>query len=161
MILSSTTNNNKTIVPKLHLRASSTWQQNSKKFGPLNALNNETEEAWKSGASEYSDPLQYFEIHFKRNVSVHELGVQFQGGFVGMDCIVFRRSTEDDDWEEFDQLFMETKESNEVQIFVVELDPDQTAAEPCDATRIEFEKSSDFYGRIVIYSLEIWGKENL
>ena len=56
---------------------------------------------------------------------------------------------------------METKESNEVQIFVVELDPDQTAAEPCDATRIEFEKSSDFYGRIVIYSLEIWGKENL
>ena len=76
-----------------------------------------------------------------------------------MDCIVFRRSTEEDDWEEFDELFMDTKESNEVQTFVVELGPDQTTVKPCDAIRIEFEKSSDFYGRIVIYSLEIWGKE--
>ena len=140
-------------------RASSTWQLNTKKFGPLNALDNKTEDAWKSAASENNNPLQYYEVHFKRDVKVHEIKVQFQGGFVGMDCIVFQKSSDNDDWEEFEELYMETIESNEVQCFGVEFSPDQSDVEPCRSIRIEFGKSSDFYGRIVIYSLEIWGIE--
>jgi hypothetical protein len=69
------------------------------------------------------------------------------------------KDSEDGQWEEFDELYMETIESNEVQTFDLELGPGQTAVEPCDAIRIEFGKSSDFYGRIVIYALEVWGTE--
>ena len=68
-------------------------------------------------------------------------------------------SIDNDDWEEFEELYMETIESNEVQCFGVEFSPDQSDVEPCRSIRIEFGKSSDFYGRIVIYSLEIWGIE--
>ena len=88
-----------------------------------------------------------------------------------MECIVYRRKTQrdpisnnnqsnaDDEWEEFDELFMETIDSNEVQKFCVESDPPQSSNESCDAIRIEFGKGTDFYGRIVIYSLEVWGFE--
>lgn len=88
-----------------------------------------------------------------------------------MDCKVYRRKAQrdsfpnnnqsnvDDEWEEFDELFMETIDSNEVQHFFVESDPHQSSNESCDAIRIEFGKSADFYGRIVIYSLEVWGYE--
>eukprot|EP00956_Cyclotella_meneghiniana_P003207 scaffold3932_cov87-Cyclotella_meneghiniana.AAC.11 len=140
-------------------RASSTWQHNSKKFGALNALNNETEDAWKSDASKDSDPCQYYEIHFKRKVTIDQLRIQFQGGFVGMDCIVYHKTCENGEWEEFDELFMDTVESNEMQIFTVEHGPNQTPVQSCEAIRIEFGKSSDFYGRLVIYSLEVWGSE--
>ncbi|KAL3778811.1 hypothetical protein HJC23_009844 [Cyclotella cryptica] len=115
-------------------RASSTWQHNAQKFGPLNALDSETDSAWKSASSEgHHDPMQFYEVHFHRPVHVRELRVQFQGGFVGMDCIVYRKKSQRDpipnnnqsnasyEWEEFDELFMETIDSNEVQIFCVEL----------------------------------------
>ena len=139
-------------------RASSTWQHNTKKFGPQNALDNETEEAWKSAASE-EEPLQYYEVHFKRKVHIEELRVQFQGGFVGMECIVYKKNSDNDEWEEFEELYLDTIESNEVQTFGVELAPGQDAVDSCEAIRIEFGKSSDFYGRIVIYTLEVWGTE--
>ncbi|KAL7523546.1 hypothetical protein ACHAXR_000229, partial [Thalassiosira sp. AJA248-18] len=63
-------------------------------------------------------------------------------------------------WEEFDELFVEPIDSNEVQTFPAEIESDETTKnEPCTALRIEFGRSTDFYGRIVIYSLELWGLE--
>jgi len=88
-----------------------------------------------------------------------------------MECIVYRKkalrdpvpdnnlSKEHHEWEEFEELFMDTSDSNEVQTFCVECDPNQPNHELCDAIRIEFGKGTDFYGRIVIYSLEVWGLE--
>ncbi|KAL7483052.1 hypothetical protein ACHAWX_000174 [Stephanocyclus meneghinianus] len=61
--------------------------------------------------------------------------------------------------EEFDELFMETIDSNEVLKFCAECDPNQANNETCDAIRIEFGKITELYGRIVMYSLEVWGFE--
>lgn len=142
------------------IRASSTWKHDTRKFGPQHALDSQSDEAWKSAPSEETDPLAYYEIHFGRPVSIHELRIQFQGGFAGMDCIVHRRNKEHDEWEEFDELYVDPIDSNEVQTFPTEVDDDENETiEPCTALKIDFGRSTDFYGRIVIYSLEVWGKE--
>ncbi len=153
-------------------RASSIWQHDTRKFGPQHALDSQSMNAWNSAPSNESNPLAYYEIHFQRPVSVREVRVQFQGGFVGMDCTAYtkklrdnlednRNSNNDDDqWEESEELFLDTKESNDVQIFHADVDViSHGEIDPCTALRIEFGKSTDFYGRIVIYSLEIWGLE--
>ena len=81
-----------------------------------------------------------------------------------MDCTAYtkklRDNLDDDQWEESEELFLDTIESNDVQIFHADLDAISLGEiDPCTALRIEFGKSTDFYGRIVIYSLEIWGLE--
>ena len=139
-------------------RASSTWKHDTRKFGPLIALNNNSEDAWKSAQSEENDPLAYFEIDFHRPVQVSELRIQFQGGFVGMDCIVYQKSGDGTtDWEECEDLFVDPIDSNEVQTF--ESEADDSMSGKCSSLRIEFGRSTDFYGRIVIYTLEVWGTE--
>ena len=88
-----------------------------------------------------------------------------------MDCIVYQKKkkagainndceqNDDGDWEEFDELFVDPIDSSEIQTFPVELEDDPNQSEPCTALRIEFGKSNDFYGRIIIYALEAWGVE--
>ena len=86
-----------------------------------------------------------------------------------MDCIVHRKasgesageqSNVNNEWEEFDELYLDPVDSNEVQTFAVETESDgNETPQPCTALRIEFGRSTDFYGRIVIYSLEVWGEE--
>jgi len=85
-----------------------------------------------------------------------------------MDCTVYRKKQQhaegngDDgeEWEEFDELYVDPVDSNDIQNFPAELDSDSIETrEPCTSLRIEFERSTDFYGRIVIYSFEVWGAE--
>ena len=154
----------------MNVRASSTWQHDTRKFGPQHALDSQSMDAWKSAPSEGSNPMAYYEIHFRRLVLVREIRVQFQGGFVGMDCIVYKKkrlhnnndsdqSDNDEEWEELEEIFMDPRETNEVQIFHADEDMISNEKNPCTALRIEFGKGTDFYGRIVIYSLEVWGLE--
>ena len=145
-------------------RASSIWKHDNRKFGPQNALDISSDAAWKSAPSEESDPLAHYEIYFNRPVIVHKMNIQFQGGFVGMDCIVHRKKhntnttsdNNEDDWEEFEELYLDTTDTTDVQTFPVD---DDTNEQPCTALRIDFGRSNDFYGRIIIYSLEVWGLE--
>ncbi|KAL7549549.1 hypothetical protein ACHAWF_012809 [Thalassiosira exigua] len=150
-------------------RASSIWKRDSRQFGPQNALDGDSESAWKSAPSEESDPLAFYEIHFNRPVAVHELRMQFQGGFVGGDCAVYwkrpltsnssgEQGDTSEEWEESEELFVDPVDSNDTQSFPADVDGNR-GKETCIALRIEFGKSSDFYGRIVIYSLEAWGLE--
>lgn len=91
-----------------------------------------------------------------------------------MDCIAYQKkqqisdgeeqSNDDDngEWEELDELFVDPVDSNEIQTFAAEREESESsneANEYCTALRIEFGRSSDFYGRIVVYSLEVWGVE--
>ena len=71
-----------------------------------------------------------------------------------MDCTVFTKTTDcQEEWEECEDLFIDAEDSNEMQVFEVE-----STCVPCVSMRIEFGRSTDFYGRIVIYSLEVWGR---
>lgn len=181
-------------------KASSTWNHDTRRFGPQNALDNTCDFSWNSGPLAGDDGIssnnaQYYEIHFHRLVRVNEIRVQFQGGFVGLDCVVyykksnkqpsllFRSSTDDDGkdssnnrgkndnddnnlkWEEMEELYMDPVDTTHVQSFYSDIEVDNVAAAspstnpPVTAIRIEFGKSTDFYGRIVLYSIEVWGIE--
>ena len=89
-----------------------------------------------------------------------------------MDCIVQKKrqqqqpqktdesddksnNNNDEEWEELDELFLDPIDSTDIQTFYSE----EVTIDPCTALRIEFGKSTDFYGRIIIYSLEVWGLE--
>jgi hypothetical protein len=171
-------------------KASSTWQHNIRKFGPQNALDTTSDDAWKSGPSENnnneggnnsssSNAAQYYEIYFHRYVQVYEIRVQFQGGFVGLDCVVYKQQdnnsdndNNDDDnnnnlkWEEMEELYMDPIDTTDVQSFYSDMEEDNVSTSSSSPTnqavtaiRIEFGKSTDFYGRIVLYSIEVWGME--
>jgi hypothetical protein len=176
---------------KTTAKASSTWQHNIRKFGPQNALDTTSDDAWKSGPTSSNNELggnsssssinaaQYYEIYFHRLVQIHEIRVQFQGGFVGLDCGVYKHqdntnsdndSNDEDNsnlkWEEMEELYMDPIDTTDVQSFYsdIEVDNVSTASssptnQAVTAIRIEFGKSTDFYGRIVLYSIEVWGME--
>lgn len=163
-------------------RASSTWKHDTRKFGPQNALDSTSDAAWKSAPSEESDPLAYYEIYFNRPIIAHEMRIQFQGGFVGMDCTVYKKTqqsierkgsarvqvrqnndADEEEWEELEELFVDPIDTTDIQTFPADIElndaKNQQDKYSCTALRIEFGRSTDFYGRIVIYSLEVWGVE--
>jgi len=143
-------------------RASSTLNRNSKLYGPNNAL--ETTNAsscWNSDAapSEGDSSISYG-VYFGRTVEVREIRIQFQGGFVGEECIVSGGSRQglNVTWNELD-VPVDPEDSNHLQ----EFDLTEAASEQrkCDAVKIDFESSTDFYGRVTIYRFEVWGREIL
>lgn len=141
-------------------RASSVLNKNSNLYGPMNALDitNETS-CWNSDAvpSGSDEPIT-FTINFGPNriVQVEEIRIQFQGGFVVEECtahICKGGNCGGEDWLELEEP-IEPEDVNDVQTFEI-TDADRT----CNMLRLSFEGSSDFYGRVTIYKLEVWGSE--
>jgi len=75
----------------------------------------------------------------------------FQGGFVGTRCAVQVQSAEGQ-WETKQNVYPE--DVNRRQIFELDL-----GDVPIRTLKLVFEQSSDFFGRITIYDLDILGKE--
>ena len=140
-------------------RASSVLNKNSKLYGPMNALDivNETS-CWNSDAvpSGSDEPIT-FTVNFgpNRMVQVEEIRIQFQGGFVAEECTAYisKGGSGAEDWVELEEP-IEPEDVNDVQTFEI-ADEDRT----CNMLRLIFEGSSDFYGRVTIYKLEVWGSE--
>jgi hypothetical protein len=75
----------------------------------------------------------------------------FQGGFVGTRCAVQVQSAEGK-WEIKQTVYPE--DVNRRQMFELSLGDD-----PIRDVKLVFEQSSDFFGRITIYDLDILGRE--
>jgi len=107
-------------------------------------------------------------INFNRLVDLSCKGayisVMFQGGFVGLNCSTFVSS----DGKEYkcidvddDDHLIDAEDTNIAQKFDFSsssVSLNEMKAVKC--IKLTFEGSTDFYGRITIYKLEIWGKEN-
>mmetsp|Transcript_9127 Transcript_9127/g.20951 ORF Transcript_9127/g.20951 Transcript_9127/m.20951 type:complete len:166 (-) Transcript_9127:65-562(-) len=88
-------------------RSSTSWKHDSHRFGPQHALDSGTDAAWKSAPSDGTEP-NYYEVIFGRSVEVRDLRIMFQGGFVGVDCTVFTKTTDcQEEWEECEDLFID------------------------------------------------------
>lgn len=92
-------------------------------------------------------------IDFKngRTVSIHQVRVQFQAGFVA-ESGSLQIQMENGSWETAQEL--EFEDTYELQ--TCKLDEIISTA---PAIKLVFEDFSDFYGRVTIYRLEIWGTE--
>lgn len=88
------------------------------------------------------------------------LSFTFQGGFVGTKCSVYSQSkdTQDSEWTLVRQVFPE--DVNRVQSFPLR-EPDEGNESTAAVTQLKlfFEESSDFFGRITIYDLDVTGTE--
>uniref|UniRef100_A0A7S1D4W3 SUN domain-containing protein n=1 Tax=Cyclophora tenuis TaxID=216820 RepID=A0A7S1D4W3_CYCTE len=147
------------------VKASSVLQKNGKLYGPKNALQLDNESScWNSDAGE----TQHYTLDFHRVVTVQELKLQFQAGFSAETCRVLAHvdksnnsssissssssSSTNGEWMELGEL--ETPDSLELQSFVLE-DTAETSK-----IRLVFEGCTDFYGRVTLYQIQVWGLDD-
>ena len=99
-----------------------------------------------------------FSINFNRNVIPEALKIQFQGGFVGQDCSIFIVNNN----QTHNKLLLEEgvnwDDDNDVQEWIFSKN-DENEGGCCKGIQLKFGGSTDFYGRIIIYNVEIWGRE--
>uniref|UniRef100_A0A1B6EUG1 Uncharacterized protein n=1 Tax=Cuerna arida TaxID=1464854 RepID=A0A1B6EUG1_9HEMI len=120
-------------------RVSSVLNKDVKMYGKKYLFDDSEETCW---SSDQGSP-QWVEVVFKEDCTVSSVTIQFQGGFVGRNC---RLDIQKSDCGEVSVPFY-PEDINTHQKFLIE----PTSAKK---VRVVFEDSTDFFGRIVIYSLQ-------
>ncbi|XP_059494439.1 nuclear receptor 2C2-associated protein [Stegostoma tigrinum] len=127
-------------------RVSSVLNRDVKQFGKKFLFDRNEDTCWNSDQG----PSQWVLLEFPQTVRVTELQLQFQGGFTGRAC----------------RLEGGRKGSNLVKI--ADFYPEDTNClqrfsiheeSVTDRLKIIFEESTDFFGRIVIYHLDVLGEK--
>ncbi|KIO20080.1 hypothetical protein M407DRAFT_140830 [Tulasnella calospora MUT 4182] len=102
---------------------------------------------------------QTIQMAFGQPVIPTTLSITFQGGFVGTKCSVYSQSKDSavSEWILLRQVFPE--DVNRVQSFQLResIEENESAALAVLQLKLVFEESSDFFGRITIYDLDIIG----
>jgi hypothetical protein len=128
------------------LSASSVLQKNAKLYGPMNALDSGNESSsWNSEGNTQEDTK--LTIHFGRTVIPTEIKFQFQAGFSAEIVTVYNSN--------MTKLgALELEDIHELQSYAL-------FDNQCSFTSIKLvmDKFADFYGRIILYRLEVWGFE--
>ncbi len=124
------------------VRVSSVLNRDIQNYGKKHLIDGNDETCWNS---EPSLP-QWIRLHFSRKIRPENLLITFQGGFVGTACIikVWHDSTES-------AITLRPVDNNSQQTFALSDLP------ACTNMDIQFTESSDLYGRIIIYGLDIQG----
>ncbi|XP_054278829.1 nuclear receptor 2C2-associated protein-like [Macrosteles quadrilineatus] len=119
-------------------RVSSVLNKDAKMYGKKYLFDGNEETCW---SSDQGSP-QWIAVMFKDEFLLNKLVIQFQGGFCGKDCQI---EIQKSDGEECVVKFY-PEDVNTIQEFPLE---------PVTAKRVRivFTSSTDFFGRIVIYSL--------
>jgi hypothetical protein len=128
-------------VGKQKCKVSSTLN-NSSQYSYKHMFDDDGSKCWNS---DQGSP-QYILLNFGRNVSISSLHIVFQGGFVpteiGVECA--------DNTESMQSIrVFYPSDSNEPQIFDLENRTETSII------KLNFPSSTDFYGRVTIYSLQV------
>ncbi|KAJ9581732.1 hypothetical protein L9F63_023091 [Diploptera punctata] len=126
---------------KYNCRVSSVLNRDVKQFGKKYLFDENDETCWNS---DQGCP-QWISLEFEKEQMIDTVQIQFQGGFVGRDCIF---EAKQENGTQFTEPFY-PEDINSVQIFKLK----QLLHTKC--IRIVFNESTDFFGRIVIYKLDI------
>lgn len=132
------------------VRVSSVLDRNKTFYGAEHMLTSDVTTCWNSAQG---SPQQLL-LQFQRRVDISTVAIMFQGGFVGQDVVVHAKSSMTDRWEQIGRDGdIEPEDANDLQVF-----PCQASA--VNALRISFNRSTDFYGRVIIYRLDVIGVEH-
>lgn len=146
-------------------RASSVLQNNTKVYGPAKALDCENAlSSWNSEGSRNGKKESFLIVDFSgggkkpnRTVKPEELCVQFQAGFAAEEVTVYVQTltagTDKPRWLKVEDI--EADDDHEMQSFPLPV----TDATATTALKIVFDETTDFYGRVIVYQLQVWGKE--
>jgi hypothetical protein len=130
-------------------------QKNAKVYGPAHALDTDNvSSCWNSEGNQ--GDTHWLSIDFGRTVRVQQIKVQFQAGFAAESGLMQVLPTDGSGkWETAQELeFEDTYEMQTEATTETNVDGHTTTA-----VRFVFQDFTDFYGRVTIYRLEIWGKE--
>ncbi|KAF7244534.1 hypothetical protein EG68_09936 [Paragonimus skrjabini miyazakii] len=125
---------------------SSVLNKDSKQYGKAHLFDGNPETCWNS---DHGSP-QWIQIHLQSPVRLAAIRVQFQGGFSGLDTSLEAWNDEHTTGlvrNEVLSLF--PKDNHLIQTFPVQF------SEPYSHYRLVFHSSTDFYGRITVYHLEL------
>uniref|UniRef100_A0A8C6T701 Nuclear receptor 2C2-associated protein n=1 Tax=Neogobius melanostomus TaxID=47308 RepID=A0A8C6T701_9GOBI len=110
-------------------------------------VNEET--CWNSDQGEY----QWVSLQFPQPVKISEIKFQFQGGFAAKACRL-EGSLQDGEFKGISQFYPEDDNSLQISFWISSLE-----APVVDKVKIIFENSTDFFGRIIVYTLDILGEK--
>ncbi|XP_030640440.1 nuclear receptor 2C2-associated protein [Chanos chanos] len=126
-------------------RVSSVLNRDVKQFGKKFMFDSNEETCWNSDQGD----SQWVVLEFPQPVRVSELRLQFQGGFSGKTCRL-KGSLKEDDLTHIADFYPE--DNNCLQSFPIQRSP------ALHRLKIVFENSADFFGRIIVYSLDVLGE---
>ncbi|OBZ80069.1 Nuclear receptor 2C2-associated protein [Grifola frondosa] len=140
------------ITPDIKIKVSSTLD---KSVGKKYLTDGSPETCW---TSQQGTP-QFIQLSFPSPVLPKRIALTFQGGFVGTRCsvdvILSGEGADKTQWKTFTRIFPE--DVNRKQIFqLTPIDPALSQKE-IDSLKLVFEESSDFFGRITVYDLQLEG----
>jgi hypothetical protein len=159
-------------------RASSILQKKTKLYGPKNALDyNNPSSSWNSEGvannnnnDDNNDEFHYLIIGFgsDRIVMPKFMNIQFQAGFGCEQCHIYVTTTKKNDHQKDDDEWIplcsiELVDVHDVQTHEItypdDVQPQQSLHDirRCTAFKIVFDEYTDFYKRIIVYQLELWG----
>ncbi|KAJ2804868.1 hypothetical protein H4R20_002335 [Coemansia guatemalensis] len=126
-------------------RVSSVLNRDTSSFGKQYLLDGSHETCWNS---EQGTP-QHILVEFKVPVLVDKVSIQFQGGFAGKATKLI------DLGRKADICPLYPEDNNKLQTFVL---PKHEQCVDRRRIKIQFLTSTDFYGRIIVYSLDVHGR---
>jgi hypothetical protein len=119
----------------------------------MNALDVENvTTCWSSNGSPAGKHQSFYIVDFGRLVEPTELRVQFQAGFVGEELNIFWEDGES--WKPL--VDHEVVDHHDMQIFSLVEGHRGTRTK---SLKLVFDECTDFYGRVTVYQLQIWGFE--
>ena len=154
-------------------KASSVLNKNSVLYGAQNMLDSSDVTCWNSdGDTNNIKRAKTIIIHFNREVDLSDenayLNITFQGGFVGMNCSTYVSADGGKSYHCIDvsssgaeDKIVDAEDCNEAQRFDLRYcnEKHRSCLESVTSLKLTFGESTDFYGRITIYLLEVWGRE--
>ncbi|KAI8087833.1 galactose-binding domain-like protein, partial [Gilbertella persicaria] len=132
----------------VYIRVSSVLNRDIGNYGKQNLIDGQEETCWNS---EQGLP-QNILLDFPNPVSVKSVVFQFQGGFVGKKCVIVGSKASSPNEYNVDLDIIYPEDINSTQTFDL-----PTTTEPLKRVKIIFEESTDFYGRITVYKLDVLG----
>ncbi|XP_052794379.1 nuclear receptor 2C2-associated protein-like [Mya arenaria] len=132
-----------------NIRVSSVLNRDTKQFGKKHLVDSDDDTCWNS---DQGSP-QWISMEFDQMSSLTKMQLQFQGGFAGRECWLEGRTEGSAQWAKVRDFFPD--DINGLQTF--SFDP---PTEKLQAAKIVFSTSTDFFGRITIYSLVLYGSDS-
>jgi hypothetical protein len=156
------------VASTLRVRVSSVLKRNVKAFGPAHMFADPAAGAGASDACWNSDAgsPQWVQLEFEPAVAAAAVALTFQGGFVGQDVQFLvapaaptARAPAEQEAAAATAAWVpagraEPDDVNDAQYFALEL-PAGVAAAGVRSLRVVFNSSTDFYGRVTVYKLDV------
>ncbi|XP_026284079.1 nuclear receptor 2C2-associated protein [Frankliniella occidentalis] len=122
-------------------KVSSVFNRDNQQFGKKYMFDGSDETCWNSAQGS----PQFVSLQLPQEVTIERIVIQFQGGFVGQDCMF---SSTRENGEKNDDVPFYPEDVNTLQVFKL---PSGVIAKKFS---VIFNRSTDFFGRIVIYKLD-------